>query len=46
MDIGVADDSLNGVPVEESSSEEEEEEDDGIEGKNCQTGYWMTLFST
>lgn len=33
MDVGVADESLNGVPIEESSSEEEEPEDDGIEGK-------------
>ncbi|XP_044261086.1 LIM domain and actin-binding protein 1 isoform X6 [Tribolium madens] len=36
MDIGVADDSLNGIPIEESSSEEEEEEeDDGIEGEDA-----------
>jgi hypothetical protein len=34
MDIGVADDSLNGIPIEESSSEEEEE-DDGIEGEDA-----------
>lgn len=35
MDIGVADDSLNGIPIEESSSEEEEEEDDGIDGEDA-----------
>lgn len=35
MDIGVNDESLNGVQVEESSSESEEEEDDGIEGEDA-----------
>ncbi|XP_063924844.1 F-actin-monooxygenase Mical isoform X9 [Zophobas morio] len=34
MDIGVADDSLNGIPIEETSSEEEEEED-GLEGEDA-----------
>ncbi|RZC39291.1 uncharacterized protein BDFB_009590, partial [Asbolus verrucosus] len=34
MDIGVADDSLNGIPIEESSSEEEEE-DDEIDGEDA-----------
>lgn len=27
MDVGVADDALNGIPIEESSSEEEEDEE-------------------
>lgn len=35
MDIGVTDESLNGVPIEESSTEEEPEEDDGIEGEDA-----------
>ena len=34
MDIGVADDSLNGIPFEESSESEEEEEIDESEGIN------------
>lgn len=34
MNVGVSDDSLNGVPVEESSSEAEEEEDE-IEGEDA-----------
>jgi hypothetical protein len=35
MDVGVTDDSLNGIPIEQSSSEEEEEseeEEDGEDG--------------
>ena len=36
MDVGVTDDVLNGIPIEESSSEAEEEEEEPIEG---------TLFS-
>lgn len=36
MDIGVNDESLNGVPVELSSSESEEEEDDGITGEDAE----------
>lgn len=32
MDIGVADDSLNGIPFEESSESEEEEEIEESEG--------------
>lgn len=36
MDVGVSDETLNGVPIEESSSEEEqEEEEDGIEGEDA-----------
>ncbi|XP_017774525.1 PREDICTED: myosin-9 isoform X1 [Nicrophorus vespilloides] len=34
MDIGVADDSLNGIPIEESSSEEEEEQEE-LEGEDA-----------
>ncbi|KAK9892403.1 hypothetical protein WA026_019853 [Henosepilachna vigintioctopunctata] len=34
MDIGVADDSLNGIPIEESSSEGEEEEEDIPDGED------------
>lgn len=34
MDIGVTDESLNGIPYEESSTSSEEEEDDG-EGGEC-----------
>jgi len=33
MDVGVSDDTLNGIPIEESSSEEEEEEE--IEGEDA-----------
>lgn len=32
MDIGVADESLNGIPYEESSESEEEEETEETEG--------------
>lgn len=32
MDIGVADESLNGIPYEETSESEEEEEEEGTEG--------------
>lgn len=35
MDVGVDDESLNGIPIEESSTEEEQEEDDGIEGEDA-----------
>lgn len=36
MDVGVSDETLNGVPIEESTSEEEpEEEDDGIDGEDA-----------
>lgn len=36
MDVGVSDETLNGVPIEESSSEEEqEEEEDGIDGEDA-----------
>lgn len=34
MDIGVTDESLNGIPIEESSEEEEEEEEE-IEGEDA-----------
>ena len=34
MDIGVADESLNGIPVEESSESEEEIEEEETEGKH------------
>lgn len=34
MDIGVTDDSLNGIPIEESSSEAEEEEEE-VEGEDA-----------
>lgn len=34
MDIGVPDESLNGIPIEESEEEEEEEEDE-IEGEDA-----------
>lgn len=34
MDIGVTDESLNGISYEESSTSSEEEEDDG-EGGEC-----------
>jgi len=33
MDIGVADESLNGIPYEESSESEDEVETEQIEGK-------------
>lgn len=33
MEVGIDDESLNGIPIEESSSEEEE--DDGIEGEDA-----------
>lgn len=33
MDVGVTDDVLNGIPIEESSSEAEEEEEEPIEGR-------------
>lgn len=36
MDIGVADESLNGIPIEESSSEAEQEEDEEMNGK-----FWL-----
>lgn len=36
MDIGVSDDALNGIPIEESSSEAEgEEEEETIEGEDA-----------
>lgn len=35
MDVGVSDETLNGVPIEESSTEDEQEEDDGIEGEDA-----------
>lgn len=34
MDIGVADESLNGIPFEESSESDEEIEEEETEGKN------------
>lgn len=34
MDIGVADESLNGIPYEESSESEEEEEAEEAEGED------------
>lgn len=34
MDIGVADESLNGIPYEESSESEEEEEAEETEGED------------
>lgn len=34
MDVGVTDETLNGVPIEESSTEEEQE-DDGIDGEDA-----------
>lgn len=34
MDVGVPDDALNGIPIEESSTDEEQE-DDGIEGEDA-----------
>lgn len=34
MDVGVSDDALNGIPIEESSSEEEEEEEEVPEGED------------
>lgn len=34
MDVGVTDDSLNGIPIEESSSEEEPEEEE-VEGEDA-----------
>lgn len=37
MDIGVADESLNGIPYEESSESEEEEEAEETEGEDRQT---------
>lgn len=37
MDIGVADESLNGIPYEESSESEEEEETEEAEGESRKT---------
>ncbi|KAJ8969569.1 hypothetical protein NQ314_001690, partial [Rhamnusium bicolor] len=34
MDVGVSDEALNGIPIEESSSEEEEEEEEVPEGED------------
>lgn len=34
MDIGVTDESLNGIPIEESSEEEEEEEEE-VDGEDA-----------
>lgn len=36
MDIGVTDESLNGIPIEESSSEGEEEEEEIPEGEDAE----------
>lgn len=52
MDIGVADESLNGIPYEESSESEEEEEAEEAEGEHrhlirieISTYFCVRLFS-
>lgn len=52
MDIGVADESLNGIPYEESSESEEEEEAEETEGEHrhlirieISTYFCVRLFS-
>ena len=39
MDIGVPDDSLNGIHYEESSESEEEEEEEETDGERAYTEY-------
>lgn len=34
MDVGVSDEALNGIPIEETSSEEEEEEEEVPDGED------------
>lgn len=48
MDIGVADESLNGIPYEESSESEEEEETEETEGECRETFHfiWNSALST
>lgn len=46
MDIGVADESLNGIPYEESSESEDEAETEETEGKvNKKVLHWEKSVS-
>ena len=44
MDIGVADESLNGIPYEESSESEEEVEEEETEGKEFYLEINLSFF--